>query len=225
MRLKSHPTHPTWDLQMIWLECKNAIEITPQTSALLGWNLKGIRETFGVPIYGHPLAVCVSTPIESMIPEQELSPSVKQVNMQLKLHPTHTTWNLRHIWLECENAIDIAPQISVLLGWNLKGIRETFGVLIYDCHSAAYVSTPIESMIRLETFWFQLGTHCEGAALHLLRGEYYTRRVTILMRGIQDCLSTKGFSREKKVRFITWHRTMNNQISHLFMLTGMLIVS
>jgi hypothetical protein len=40
---------------------------------LLGWNLKGIRETFGVPIYDCQLAVCVSTPIESMIPEQELS--------------------------------------------------------------------------------------------------------------------------------------------------------
>jgi hypothetical protein len=43
---------------------------------LLGWNLKGIRETFGVPIYDGQLAVCVSTPIESMIPEQELSPRV-----------------------------------------------------------------------------------------------------------------------------------------------------
>ncbi len=40
---------------------------------LLGWNLKGVRETFGVPIYDRQLAVCVSTPIESMIPEQELS--------------------------------------------------------------------------------------------------------------------------------------------------------
>jgi hypothetical protein len=43
---------------------------------LLGWNLKGIRETFGVPIYDSQLAVCVSTPIESMIPEQELYPRV-----------------------------------------------------------------------------------------------------------------------------------------------------
>jgi hypothetical protein len=43
---------------------------------LLGWNLKGIRETFGVPIYDPQLAVCVSTPIESMIPERELSPKV-----------------------------------------------------------------------------------------------------------------------------------------------------
>jgi hypothetical protein len=43
---------------------------------LLGWNLKGIRETFGVPIYDHQLVVCVSTPIEAMIPEQELSPKV-----------------------------------------------------------------------------------------------------------------------------------------------------
>ncbi len=40
---------------------------------LLGWNLKGIRETFGVPIYDRQLAVCVSTPIESMILERELS--------------------------------------------------------------------------------------------------------------------------------------------------------
>jgi hypothetical protein len=43
---------------------------------LLGWNLKGIRETFGVPIYDRQLAVCVSTPIESMIPKQELSPRI-----------------------------------------------------------------------------------------------------------------------------------------------------
>jgi hypothetical protein len=40
---------------------------------LLGWNLKGIRETFGEPIYDRQLAICVSTPMESMIPEQELS--------------------------------------------------------------------------------------------------------------------------------------------------------
>jgi hypothetical protein len=39
----------------------------------LGWNLKRIRETFGVPIFDCQLAICVSTPIESMIPEQELS--------------------------------------------------------------------------------------------------------------------------------------------------------
>ncbi len=38
-----------------------------------GWNLKGIRETFGVPIYDPQLAVCVSTPIESMILHHELS--------------------------------------------------------------------------------------------------------------------------------------------------------
>jgi hypothetical protein len=43
---------------------------------LLVWNLKGIRETFGVPIYDRQLAICVSTPIESMILEQELSPRV-----------------------------------------------------------------------------------------------------------------------------------------------------
>jgi hypothetical protein len=40
---------------------------------LLGLNLKSIREIFGVPIYDHQLAICVSTPIESMIPEQEIS--------------------------------------------------------------------------------------------------------------------------------------------------------
>jgi hypothetical protein len=72
MQSKLHPTHPTWDLQMIWLKCEKAIEITPQISVLLGWNLKRIRETFGVPIYDRLLAICVSTPIESMIPEQKL---------------------------------------------------------------------------------------------------------------------------------------------------------
>jgi hypothetical protein len=40
---------------------------------LLGWNLKWIRETFGAPVYDRHLAVCVSTPIESMILEQEIS--------------------------------------------------------------------------------------------------------------------------------------------------------
>jgi hypothetical protein len=58
---------------MIWLEGKNMIEISPQTSVLLGWNLKEIRETFGVPIYDRHMAICVFIPIESMIPEQELS--------------------------------------------------------------------------------------------------------------------------------------------------------
>ncbi len=43
---------------------------------LLGWNLKKIRETFGVLIYDRQLAFCVSTPMESMIPKQELSPKV-----------------------------------------------------------------------------------------------------------------------------------------------------
>jgi hypothetical protein len=38
-----------------------------------GWNLKGTRETFGVPIYDCQLAMCISTPIESMISKQELS--------------------------------------------------------------------------------------------------------------------------------------------------------
>jgi hypothetical protein len=40
---------------------------------VLGWNLNGIREIFGVPIYDCQSAVCVSTPIEFMILEQELS--------------------------------------------------------------------------------------------------------------------------------------------------------
>jgi hypothetical protein len=40
---------------------------------LLGWNLKGNRETFDVPIYDGQLAVCVIPPIESMILERELS--------------------------------------------------------------------------------------------------------------------------------------------------------
>jgi hypothetical protein len=41
--------------------------------ALLGWNMKGIRETFGVLINDCQVAVCVSTPIEAMIMEHELS--------------------------------------------------------------------------------------------------------------------------------------------------------
>jgi hypothetical protein len=43
---------------------------------LLGWRLKGIRETLGVLIYDHQLAICVSTLIESLILEQDLSPRV-----------------------------------------------------------------------------------------------------------------------------------------------------
>ncbi len=43
---------------------------------LLGWRLKGIRETLGVMIYDPQLAVCVSTPIESLILEQDQSPRV-----------------------------------------------------------------------------------------------------------------------------------------------------
>ncbi len=34
-----------------------------------------------------------------------------------------------------------------LVGWNLKRIKETFGVKSYDCRLAVSVSTPIESMI------------------------------------------------------------------------------
>jgi hypothetical protein len=58
---------------MIFFELENVIEIAPQISVLLGWNLKRIKETFGVTINDCQLFVCVSTPIESMIPERELS--------------------------------------------------------------------------------------------------------------------------------------------------------
>ncbi len=34
-----------------------------------------------------------------------------------------------------------------LLGWNLKGIRETSEMMIYDRQLAVYVFIPIESMI------------------------------------------------------------------------------
>jgi hypothetical protein len=40
---------------------------------LLGWNLKGIREIFGVLIFDRQFAVCVSTPIETMLPDQKIS--------------------------------------------------------------------------------------------------------------------------------------------------------
>jgi hypothetical protein len=43
---------------------------------LLGWNLKGIRETFRVLIYNLQLAICVSTSIEYMILEEKISPRV-----------------------------------------------------------------------------------------------------------------------------------------------------
>jgi hypothetical protein len=43
---------------------------------LLGRRLKGIRETLELLIYDRQLAVCVSTPIESLIPEQDLSARV-----------------------------------------------------------------------------------------------------------------------------------------------------
>jgi hypothetical protein len=48
-------------------------KISKGCHVLLGWNLKGIRETIGVLIYDHQLVACESTP---MIPEQELSPRV-----------------------------------------------------------------------------------------------------------------------------------------------------
>ncbi len=56
-------------------------------------------------------------------------------------------------------------------------------------------------------------------------GKYYLGIATTLKCGIEDCSSTKCFSRENKLRFITWFQTMNNQISHLFTLTGMFIVN
>jgi hypothetical protein len=46
------------------------------SNLLLVWNLKGIGETFGVPIYDCQLEIWASTPIESMITEQELCPGV-----------------------------------------------------------------------------------------------------------------------------------------------------
>jgi hypothetical protein len=144
MQFKLHPTHPTWDLQMIWLECENAIEIALQSSVLLGWNLKGIRETFGVRIYDCQLAVCVSTPIESMILELELS-------LRVLVSPRSNLVALGEYWVgDCwwEGILWKMPKdYHVLLLWNLKKIRETFGVPIYDHHLAVCVSTPIESMI------------------------------------------------------------------------------
>ncbi len=112
---------------------------------LLGWNLKGIRETFGVLIYDCQLAVCVSTPIESMIPEWELSLRVL-ISLRSNL-VAFSEW----AWVgDCwwEGILWKMPKgYHVLLGWNLKRIRETFGVPIYDCQLAVCVSTPIKSMI------------------------------------------------------------------------------
>jgi hypothetical protein len=55
---------------------RHTLKNAQRLSCSLGVDLKGIQEIFGVPIYDRQLAVCVSTPIESMIPEQELSPRV-----------------------------------------------------------------------------------------------------------------------------------------------------
>ena len=145
MLLKLHPTHPTWDLQMIWLECENANEIAPHISVLLGWNLKGIRETFGVPIYDCQLAVCVSTSIESMVLEQELSVRVLVSSRRNLVAFSEYAW-VGDCWWE-GILWKMTKGYHVLLGWNLKGIRETFGVPIYDRQLAVCVSTPIESMI------------------------------------------------------------------------------
>ncbi len=130
---------------MIWLECENLIEIAPQTSVLLGWNLKGIRETFRVPIYDHHLAVCVSTPIESMILEQELALRVLVSSRSNLVAFSKWAW-VGDCWWEGIRW-KMPKGYHVLLGWNLKGIKETFGKLIYDCQLAVWVSTPIESMI------------------------------------------------------------------------------
>jgi hypothetical protein len=54
----------------------HTFENAQRVSCSLGVELEGIREPFGVPIYNYQLAVCVSTPIESMITEQKLSPRV-----------------------------------------------------------------------------------------------------------------------------------------------------
>ncbi len=51
----------------------HTLEMPKGYHVLLGWSFKGIRETFGVLIYDPQLVVCVSTPIESIILEQELS--------------------------------------------------------------------------------------------------------------------------------------------------------
>ncbi len=131
---------------------------------------------------------------------------------------THFFWMWKCNWSCASNIYSLEVELE-------RDYRDFWGANVWLVNGCLCIHPyRIYSMIRLELFWFQLGTHCMGATLVLLRGEYYPR-VTILMCGIKDCLSTKSFSKEKKVRFITWHRTMNNRISYFFISTGMLIVS
>ncbi len=112
---------------------------------LLGWNLKRIREIFGVLIYDHQSAICVSTPIESMIPEQETSLRVLVSSWSNLVAFVEYAWVGGWWW---EGILWKMPKgYHVLLGWNLKRIKETFGVQIYDSRLADCVSTPIEYMI------------------------------------------------------------------------------
>jgi hypothetical protein len=79
--------------------------------------------------------------IESMIPERELSPGVLVSSRS----------NLLAFGVICvvdgRAYFGIAQSYHDLLGWNLKGIKETIGVMIHDCQLAVCVSTPIESLI------------------------------------------------------------------------------
>ncbi len=123
----------------------HTLENVQRFHVLLGWNLKKIRETFGVPIYDHQLTVCVSTPIESMITEQELSLRVLVSSRSNLVAFGQEAWVGDCWW---ESILWKMPKgYHVLLGWNLKEIRETFGVQIYDRQLAVCVSTPIETMI------------------------------------------------------------------------------
>jgi hypothetical protein len=45
------------------------------------------------------------------------------------------------------HTLENAQSYRDLLGWNLKGIRETSEMMIYDRQLAVYVFIPIESMI------------------------------------------------------------------------------
>jgi hypothetical protein len=61
------------------------------------------------------------------------------------LHKVHNYWSI--ITAYTSLPWKMPKGYHVLLGWNLKGIRETLGVLIYDCQLVVCVSTPIESLI------------------------------------------------------------------------------
>jgi hypothetical protein len=63
---------------------------------LLGWRLKGIKESLGVMIYDRHLAICVSTPTESLMPEQDLSSRVLLWNLNLKEKCNWKCTYLRH---------------------------------------------------------------------------------------------------------------------------------